>query len=63
MMDPRPVHKRMLIGVVDRRVSEEELDFSGARAIAEAGAREALANPMLLAWFEKKAWKHSPDVC
>ena len=63
MMDPRPVQKRMLVGVVDCMVSEEDLDFGSARAIAEAVARESLHDPMLLAWFDGETGKHSPAIC
>jgi hypothetical protein len=62
-MDTRPVHRGMLVGVVDHRVSDVELDFPNARTIAEAVARESLAIHMLLAWFDRKAWKHSPAIC
>jgi len=60
MMDPRPVKRDMFVGLVDRRVSEVELDFAGALEIVELSAREALANPLLLAWFDRQAWKSSP---
>jgi hypothetical protein len=30
MMDPRPVKRDMLVGLVDRRVSEVDLDFASA---------------------------------
>ena len=63
MMDPRPVRNDMLVGVVDHRASDVELDFPNARTIAEAVAQESLGNPMLLAWFDRKAWKHSPPIC
>jgi hypothetical protein len=63
MMDPRPVKRDMLVGLVDLRASEMELDFVSARRIAERIAQEALANPLLLAWFDRKAWKHSPAIC
>jgi hypothetical protein len=63
MMDPRPVKREMLVGLVDHRVSEVELDFARARQIADRSAREALADPLLLAWFARKAWKHSPSIC
>jgi hypothetical protein len=62
-MDSRPVKRNMLVGLVDHGVSGVELDFASARTIAESIAREALANPLLLAWFDRKAWKHSPAIC
>jgi hypothetical protein len=63
MMDPRQVKRDMLVGLVGLRVPEMELDFTSARQIAERSAREALVNPFLLAWFDRKSWKHSPAIC
>jgi hypothetical protein len=63
MMDSRIVKKDMLVGLVDLRIPEMELDFTRARQIAERSAREALVNPFLLAWFDGKSWKHSPAIC
>ncbi len=60
MMDPRLVKKDMLVGLVELRVQEEQLDFARARQIAEHHAREALASPLLLAWFEKKSLEAFP---
>jgi hypothetical protein len=63
MMDSRIVKKDMLVGLVDLRVPEIELDFSCARQISDRAALEALVTPFLLAWFDRKAWKHSPAIC
>jgi hypothetical protein len=62
-MDPRPVKKEMLVGRIDIRVVQAELDFAAARKIADRSAGEPLADPFLLAWFDRKAWRHSPPVC
>jgi hypothetical protein len=62
-MDPRAVKRDMLVGRVDIRVVEDELDFAGARKIAERSARDSLVDPFLLAWFDRKTWKHSPPIC
>jgi hypothetical protein len=62
-MDPRPVKKEMLVGRIDIRVVKAELDFAAARKIADRSAGKALADPFLLAWFDRKAWRHSPPVC
>lgn len=59
-MDPRPVKREMLVGLVDHRVSGVELDFASARQITDRSAREALANPLLLAWFDKKSLEAFP---
>lgn len=63
MIDPRPVKRDMLCNLVDVRVSGADLDFAAARQIADRTAREALADPLLLSWFDRKAWKHSPAIC
>jgi hypothetical protein len=63
MIDPRSVKRDMLLGIVDLRLPEAELDFEIARNAAERLAQERLANPMLLAWFDRRAWRHSPSVC
>ena len=62
-MDPRPVKKDMLVGLVDLRVAREDLDLEAARRVADQSAREKLENPMLLAWFDKNSWTHSPAIC
>jgi hypothetical protein len=38
------------------------LDFGQAREIADQKARELVADPMLLAWYEAKSGKFSPPV-
>jgi hypothetical protein len=63
MMDPRPVQKDMLVGLAELRMEEQGLHFERARETAQQYARAALTAPMLLAWFDKKAWKHSPPLC
>ena len=63
MMDPRPVERSMLVGVVDLSTTNDGLDFGSAKQMAEQVASEKLVDPFLLAWFDRKAWKHSPPVC
>jgi hypothetical protein len=63
MIDPRLVEKDMLVGLVDLRVAKDELDFISARQMAEHVALQTLVDPLLLAWFDRKAWKHSPAIC
>lgn len=63
MIDPRPVTRDMLVGIVDLRLPEAQLDFETAGKAARRLAHERLANPMLLAWFERRAWRHSPSIC
>ena len=63
MIDPRLVEKDMLVGLVVLRVATDELDFISARQMAEHVALQTLVDPLLLAWFDRKAWKHSPAIC
>jgi hypothetical protein len=63
MMDPRPVKKDMLVGLVEILAPTSELDFAKARQMADSSAREALETPFLLAWFDRKSGTHSPAIC
>jgi hypothetical protein len=63
MMDPKPVKKDMLVGLVEIQLPTSALDFTSARQRADSSAREALATPFLLAWFDRKTWTHSPAIC
>jgi hypothetical protein len=63
MIDPRRVERDMLVGLVELYVVKDARDFANARRMAEHVALETLVDPLLLAWFDRKAWKHSPAVC
>jgi hypothetical protein len=63
MMDSRTVKKDMLVGLVEFGEPTAELDFTKARQRADSSARESLAAPFLLAWFDRKTWTHSPAIC
>ncbi|MGB6066094.1 MAG: AF1514 family protein [Desulfomonilaceae bacterium] len=62
MMDCRYVTEHMLSHPVVVRVHDKLLDFMSAKALADHKARELSSDPMLLAWFDKKNGKFSPDV-
>jgi len=57
-----PLSREMLKDPIDIGVPDAPLDFARARAIAEARAREAGAEPMLLAWYDRSAGAFSPRV-
>jgi hypothetical protein len=57
-----PLSREMLRDPIDVAVSDPPLDFSRARAIAEARAREMADDPMLLAWYDRGAGRFSPQV-
>lgn len=62
MINCRYLTRDMLDHPVIVRVDDKPLDFFGARALADQKARELSSDPMLLAWFDRKRGKFSPDV-
>lgn len=63
MIDQRPVTEDMLVGPINVVFRGNILDFDRAKRIADDKALETLADPILLAWFDRKEWKHSPAIC
>jgi hypothetical protein len=61
-MDCRYVTREMLGHPVMVRANDNPMDLTRARAIADHKARELSSEPMLLAWFDRKSGKFSPDV-
>ncbi len=61
-MNCRYVTRDMLSHPVMVRVADHPLDMMAAKAIADHKARELASDPMLLAWFDRKTGKFSPDV-
>jgi hypothetical protein len=45
-----------------RTEAGSQLDFSEAKALADDRVRKVTSDPMLLAWFDKKEAKFSPNV-
>ncbi len=62
MMDCNYVTRDMLTHPIHVRIEDGPFDFASARVIADRRAREIAADPMLLAWFDRKSRKFSPDV-
>jgi Domain of unknown function (DUF5619) len=62
MFDCIPLSREMLKDPIDIGVADESLDFSQARALAEARARREAADPMLLAWYDRAAAAFSPQA-
>jgi hypothetical protein len=54
--------KSMLKNPIEVRVEDENLDFAGAKRIADQKAADISKDPMLLAWFDKKYERFSPLV-
>ncbi len=63
MRDARPVTREMLGGVIEFRLDGEPPSFAHAKDEAQRAARKILADPILIAWFHRKAWMHSPAIC
>lgn len=61
MNDCKILRRDMLRGPIIVREAGD-LDFDGAKRIADRKAREFSHDAMLLSWFDKKAGKFSPDV-
>lgn len=56
------VTKNMLPNPIELHLDGEPLDFLTAKSIADEKVREKISAPMLLAWFDRKSGKFSPDV-
>lgn len=54
--------REMLPHAVPIRVHETPYDLKAARLIADQKALELASDPMLLAWFEAKSGRFSPNV-
>lgn len=62
MLTCRTLTKEMLPNAVSVRVEEPLADLAAARRIADQKASELASEPMLLAWYETKSGRFSPDV-
>ncbi len=59
-------YEKWLAGVGMREVeltaAEPALDFAAARALADSAAKQQAEDAMLLAWFDRKQGRESPQV-
>jgi len=62
MFDCTYITRDMLSSPIEVRAEGVNLDFYRARALAEEQVRKLTIDPMLLAWFDKKEARFSPDV-
>lgn len=62
MFDCTYITRDMLSHPIELRTEGVDLDFLRARALAEEQVRKLTVEPMLLAWFDKKEARFSPDV-
>lgn len=63
MIDTRPATREMFVNPVDISLGGASADFDHARAAAEKVVAEHLTDPLLLAWFDRARWTHSPSIC
>lgn len=64
MTDCNYITRDMLTHPIEVRIDDSPVDFYSARVLADRRAGELAADPMLLAWFDRKSKKFSPDtVC
>lgn len=54
--------KSMLANPIEVRAEDENLDFTRAKHIADQKAQDVSKDPLLLAWFDKKTGRFSPQV-
>jgi len=58
----RAVTKDVLTDPITIQVDGSDLNFSGAKRIADQKAHEIASHPMLLGWYEKRSGRFSPNV-
>ncbi|MBI5249930.1 MAG: AF1514 family protein [Desulfomonile tiedjei] len=62
VIDVRRVTREMLTEPIEVHVEGFSLDLNSARSIADQKASQCSKNPVLLAWFEKRTGRHSPNI-
>ncbi len=61
-MSCKVLSREMLYRPIDVAVEGPALDFYCAKKVAEARARQLSDEPMLLAWYDRRAEAFSPRV-
>ena len=56
------ITQEMLPDAIRVRINDSSLDFQKAKQEADDRAHRDVTDPMLLAWFDRKQGKFSPDV-
>lgn len=62
MIECKPLQKDMLKNPIHLQVTDENLDFTKAKQLADREAKKVTADPMLLAWYNAKTGAFSPPV-
>ena len=58
----RPLTKEMLADAIKVKIDDRDLDFESAKREALKKANAVIASPTLMAWYEKRTGRYSPDV-
>ena len=58
----RPLTKEMLAGAIKVSINDKDMDFTKAKQEALKEASATVASPVLMAWYEKRTGRYSPDV-
>lgn len=62
MTDCNYITNDMLNHPIKLRVNQGPFDFKTAKNLAYGRAKELSSDPMLMAWFDRKSGKFSPDI-
>jgi hypothetical protein len=54
--------REMLHQPIDVFIEDSDLDFYRAKKVADARAGQLIEEPMLLAWYDRRAGEFSPRV-
>ena len=58
----RPLTKEMLADAIKVNIPDQDLDFEKAKREALSKAGGVIDSPTLMAWYEKRTGRYSPDV-
>ncbi len=56
------LRRDMLVNPIDLQVEDDSMDFKKAKEIADRKACEISENAMLIAWFDRKTGRFSPQI-
>ncbi len=63
MIDARSVTRDMLLGLIEINVDAVDLGFEDAKRVALERVSESLADPVLMAWYDRRGDRHFPPIC
>jgi hypothetical protein len=63
MIDNRLVTRDMLLGLIEINMDAVDLGFDDAKKVARERVSKILADPVLMAWYDKRGDRYFPPVC